>query len=614
VPTAPEHEPRIPRGTGLILFLTAWIVFSFFHQGGGRHQNVRFAMTRAVVENGRFDIDSQIFYSGIDTISDPILLLRIPLAGGSFYFRDGPMYLTWADAVGERVAPPLAGEDAQLLDLSRVAASPYVSFADGRFHPNKAPGATLLSVPAYFVLHRIQQAFAMNPDGWWLLTLNAWLSSAFSVGLLSAFGCWVFFRLALLLWGRPRDALLATLAFGFGTLFLPYATMLFEHNVVAVGLLTAVWLVYRAWRRVDALVPRPSLLLAGVAAGLAVISDFLSAVVVLFLAVWIWHRMRRARALVWFGLGLLLPLLLLAGYNQACFGTPFTTNYHFQHPDHPGAARFLAVLGWPQLERLPILLFSPFRGLFLLSPVLLAGAAGLVAMWRSSRFRPEAVLFTAIFGYYLLFNVSFLYWHSYWACGPRFLIPAVPFLALPVAWALGRYFKAVTALAILSVAVMGLFTVVDPQSPVGVASIAGVPGKAKWQRSPLTEYALPIFLDGRPTPVIEARRQLMLERTERALDEENATPEVRAERLEKVRNSTDVSLLSHWRGPVSANPVGVYESWVGRSFPADSEQARWNSFNAGELLLPGRLSLILLAILIGPMLFWLAFAVRGGER
>ena len=36
-----------------LLFTTAFIAFAYFHQGGGWNQNVRFAMVRAIVEEGR---------------------------------------------------------------------------------------------------------------------------------------------------------------------------------------------------------------------------------------------------------------------------------------------------------------------------------------------------------------------------------------------------------------------------------------------------------------------------------------------------------------------------------------------------------------------------------
>ena len=58
-------------------------------------------------------------------------------------------------------------------------------------------------------------------------------------------------------------------------------------------------------------------------------------------------------------------------------------------------------------------------------------------------------------------------------------------------------------------------------------------------------------------------------------------------------------------GPVSANPIGIYEGWYARVFPPRSHQARWNSFNAGEFLFPeSRWSLLPLLLIETLLLGW----------
>lgn len=52
------REARVARW----LFLAAWIAFASFHQGGGWHQNARFAAVRAIVEQGRFSVDDYAIY------------------------------------------------------------------------------------------------------------------------------------------------------------------------------------------------------------------------------------------------------------------------------------------------------------------------------------------------------------------------------------------------------------------------------------------------------------------------------------------------------------------------------------------------------------------------
>jgi hypothetical protein len=193
------------------------------------------------------------------------------------------------------------------------------------------------------------------------------------------------------------------------------------------------------------------------------------------------------------------------------------------------------------------LLFSPYRGLFFFSPVLLLSGFGLYRMWAGLGLRAEAALCGGAFILLLLMNSSFNGWHGGRSTGPRYLIAAVPFLALAVTAALDRLPRLGLALGVLSGLFVMTATVVDPQLPEGFDN-------------PTAEYLWPL-LAGR-TVTVEAMRAV---------------------------------------GPVSANPVGVYENGLAPLFPLDSAPARWNSFNAGEFLFPGSLVSVcpLLGILVG---------------
>jgi len=485
------------------LFLAAWLAYAFFHQGGGWNQNGRFAMVRSVVEEGRLAIDSYLFYSGSEEGVRGPRLLREPIEDGVIRFRGSQWAVAWSGAATASVTGDNRGLG--LVPLSQISATADLSYAEGHFYPNKAPGTALLAVPGYFVIYHVERLIGLDPDDWWVLTVNGWLTTALSVSLISAVGCVLFLRVALMLWGGSlREATWATLAFAFATLFFPYATMLLEHNVVAVMLLGAFHFILAADRSPSTRRARLSLFLAGTAAGIAAISTYVAVVPVLFLGAYTLARTRRRDAWCYFGLGLVGPFLIICAYNWICFSTPFTTNYHFQNPQFLETGAFLSVLGQPRLDRLFGVLLSPFRGLFFSSPVLLAGLAGLVAMWRG-KLRAEALLFYAIFGFFVLFNISFNGWHGGWGVGPRYLIPALPFLALPLTVAFERYFKTTLVLAVLSAATMACFTAVDVQSPVGSASIARHPGRPSLLREPLTEYALPIFLTGKARPILDAQ-------------------------------------------------------------------------------------------------------------
>jgi hypothetical protein len=394
-----------------------------------------------------------------------------------------------------------------------------------------------------------------------------------SVGLLSAFGVALLYRFARRLVGDDRTAAVVALIFAFGTMYFPYATMLYEHNIIAVLLLIA-WSQLHAVRGDSAERRRP-LVLAGLAAGFAAITNYIAVVPLILLAAYALDRRRVFRA-GWLGLGVLAPFVLICAYNVACFGTPFTTNYRYENPQFlETSGALFGVLGVPDPVVLIKLLVSPFRGLFVTSPVLLLGVAGLVALWKTAGLRRDAALCTSMIAFFLLFNASFNGWHGGFAATPRYLAPMLPFLVVPMVWVADRYRRTTIALGTLSVAAMFLITAVDAQPPLGLSAIANVPGKAQWTYSPLTDYELPLLMYGAATPLIAAQRAA------------------------RPASSPDAGLpLATIAGPVSVNPVGVYESDYYQAFKPGSPEVAVNSFNAGELLITGGVWSLALMLLV----------------
>jgi hypothetical protein len=629
-----------------LLFAVTFISFAYFHQGGGWNQNVRFAMVRAIVEQGTFSIDSYLIYTGTG-LDKGTRLLRTPVRNAEFSLGGKDYAFQWKDTDGRMI--PLNFSDRALSDVrevtyvepEQVAASGDISFFRGHFHPAKAPGGAFASVPAYLIIYNIERIIGQDPDSWLTLTLNAWLTSVFSVGLISALGCVLLYRLTMRIsGGRAMGSLLTALTFAFGTMFLPYGTTLYEHNIIAVALLASFSLLYRV-KESDAafgsrLTDRKARFytyLAGLCVGYAAITNYIMAVVVLLLGCYLVFGVRRKGGLLWFSLGVLGPFLLLLAYNVACFSTPFTTNYRYENPVFKtGNSSLLGVFVLPQWDVLLMVLFSPYRGLFISSPVLLLGIYGLLQWLRTDRFRAEAWLIVSLLGFFLLFISSFNGWHGGWAVGPRYLVPVLPFLALPLAYGFEHSFKSVCILAVLSVAVNLLVTAVDPQAPIGNAGNAMVDGRPQWQYSPLTEYEWPLFSEGRAWPLLRVQRDQVLRFYDGLLQESGEPASLREQRVAIMRNEIDeairagepaplllargtrgqpgvaLSELPTFVGPVSVNPMGVYEGWAYRVFPPHSHETAWNSFNAGEFLFEGsRWSLAPLLIIAGGLA---VFAVR----
>src|SRR5207237_6405269 len=88
-------------------------------------------------------------------------------------------------------------------------------------------------------------------------------------------------------------------------------------------------------------------------------------------------------------------------------------------------------------------------GLLVISPVLLAAAAGLGLLAR--RNGPEALVCIAVTAAFLVLNCGYFLAYGGFSPGPRFLAPALPFLAVGLAPAFARVPRLTARLAAVSI-------------------------------------------------------------------------------------------------------------------------------------------------------------------
>lgn len=581
----------------ILLFFVCWLTFAYFNQGGGWNQNSRFSEIRAMAEEGRLAIDNFFVYQRSE---DGAEIQRLPVRNAE-YEKDGQRYrLCWVDSnyelypVGDR--PVEAGvEKAPMIEVCSSGDVAYVP-KTGSFHPNKPFGTSLVALPAYFVIYQMERMLGINPDHWWVMTANVWLTTIFSVGLFSALGCVLFFRLAKdFAGGKEVPALLATIGLAFGTTFFPFGTILFDHALTAMLLVGSFYFLR--------LSPRP--MLAGACAGLAVVTNYVAAGAVValgFYALWAGSsgfQTWKWKKVIWFALGGIPFAAVLLYYNWAAFGSPWEINNNFQNPLFKDDGGFLGMFGQPNPYVVGLLIASPYRGIFVLAPVLAMGVYGWVVWLRERRFVAETRLGIAIFGLFFLVNASFNGYHAGFSAGPRYLVPGLPFIALPLVVGFLRWRKTTRALLAVSVFQNFLLTATDAQNSLAVGGHARIDDahrKDDFFCSIVYEYAWPLFTQGQVKPLLRQMTDILVEKKALELNGEGVQGADREQQLQAYRKEIEQKvdagedrplMLAAIRGPVSVNPVAVFDGLLSFGvFPIDSPQGRAASMNAGEFLFP----------------------------
>lgn len=336
------------------------------------------------------------------------------------------------------------------------------------FYTAKGPGLALASVAPYLVLQSAGIVWNEIPpvDGH-LHGIPGKAVWPFTVALVVLSACLLFLLMARLAERvAPGFGTFAAVVIALGTMLLPYSTLFVSH-VPAAMLGFAAFVVLRAERQGSRSLFR--LAVGGCLAGLALVVDLPMGLTAVVLAGYAASRgPYPSRILACAGGGVVGVLPLLA-FNYWAFHNILHQSYddtvaiagQSGHDQLGGNTNGFFGIAMPSVNVAARLLLL-HRGLLVTTPVVAAACAGLVLLIRLREWRAEAVTIIVLIAAYLIYNAGYYQPFGGDSSGPRFLIPILPFLALPLALAFRRFPLATGVLAAISVLTMLTATITQP--------------------------------------------------------------------------------------------------------------------------------------------------------
>jgi hypothetical protein len=352
---------------------------------------------------------------------------------------------------------------------------------DGHYYSNKAPAPALLAVPFYFAQVQIQRLFGVEPDDPRSRNVAVYVANVVGAVVPTLLALVLLWLVLLRRFELPPLAAFAILtAWALGSLGFLYGLIFFGHQSAAAFFTIGMCLSLLEVERSDGARTRP-LFWAGLAMGLAVASDFVSAQFVAVWTGWLWWRTRGShrrwelwRAWILGGAG---PAFCIILYDKICFGSILSTPYTDGIINPQWAA--LNTLAAPSLDRLAEVTVRPWRGILYCTPVFALVLVGLDQLRRASR--PElwaaAIGVVGHFVYLSALPSSF----GGFCVGPRYATSALPLallLLVPAVKLTPRLFGALTA---LSATLMLVAALTDPLPHQQI-------------RDPYREYLVPMLL------------------------------------------------------------------------------------------------------------------------
>jgi hypothetical protein len=278
-----------------------------------------------------------------------------------------------------------------------------IKFTGQHYVSSYPVGAAIFALPFYF----ISAIGSMPGNSWFTLELEKFAASL--IVLTSV----IIFYFTLLRFVSRSGALITSVIYALATSsFSVSSQALWQHGASQLCLTAALYCLVRGSKE-----PIWSSF-AGFSAAFAVVCRPTDALLVAPMGFYLlFHQTRQFPR---FLLCAIPPILFQLVYNNHYFNNPFRTQF---------AVAQQHFWSTPILDGLANILFSPSRGLFIYSPVLLFGIVGIIFAWKKSGTLLLRYLSLGVIANILLYS-KFFYWLGGYTYGPRLLADITPIFCL----------------------------------------------------------------------------------------------------------------------------------------------------------------------------------------
>lgn len=274
------------------------------------------------------------------------------------------------------------------------------------------PGQTITFIPIYYIANLV------TAD-----EVNAYYFSAYFVSFLNyivhALCAFLLFKIALLLGASIQQSYLASIFFGITSYSFVFAQSTYEHHFEMLFILFSAYFALNKKTN-------HSGLLSGLMLSCGLI--FRTTTIIALPAILLLQRKNEDRFKTLLSLTIGVSFVLF--YNYYRFGNPLESGYSLAwslaHSD-----RF----SFWSLSRVPVafigFLFSPGKGILFFSTTIILSFLGIKAFVQKQRIVFYSVLLISA-SYLGVFSMNFAWHGSIWSYGPRYILPIIPFLYLPM--------------------------------------------------------------------------------------------------------------------------------------------------------------------------------------